>query len=142
MAYIKRTSFFAACEIARRISIPTNVKTIQINNSQDVADLLMNELKYEKREIAKIILLNSKNIIQKIVDISYGGTNFAMLEPKDVLQEAIKIGAPKIIVVHNHPSGNPKPSKEDIELTKRLVEASKIIGLIFLDHVIIAEGRL
>ena len=139
---VKAIQIIAACEIARRISIPTNVKTIQINNSQDVADLLMNELKYEKREIAKIILLNSKNIIQKIVDISYGGTNFAMLEPKDVLQEAIKIGAPKIIVVHNHPSGNPKPSKEDIELTKRLVEASKIIGLIFLDHVIIAEGRL
>lgn len=101
---IKAIQIIAACEIARRIGTPIDVQSIQIKNSQDVADLLMDELKYEKREIAKIILLNSKNIIQKIVDISYGGTNFAMLEPKDVLHEAIKINAPKIIIVHNHPS--------------------------------------
>lgn len=137
---VKAIQIIAACEIARRISMPINVQSIQIKNSQDVADLLMNELRYEKREIAKIILLNSKNILQKIIDISYGGTNFAMLEPKDVLQEAIKINAPKIIVVHNHPSGNPKPSNEDIELTKRLINSANILGLQFLDHVIIAEN--
>ena len=136
---IKAIQIIAACEIARRIGIPIDVQSIKIKNSQDVADLLMNELKYEKREIAKIILLNTKNIIQKIVDISYGGTNFAMLEPKDVMHEAVKINAPKIIVVHNHPSGDPHPSKEDIELTKRLINSSRILGLNFLDHIIIAE---
>ena len=137
---VKAIQILAACEIARRISMPTNNQNIQIKNSQDVADLLMNELRYEKREVAKIILLNSKNILLKILDISYGGTNFAMLEPKDVFQEAIKIGAPKIIVVHNHPSGDPKPSKDDIGLTKRLISSSEILGLSLLDHVIIAEN--
>jgi len=118
---------------------PIDIENMQIKNSQDIADLLMEELKYEKREIAKIILLNSKNVIQKIIDLSFGGTNFAMLEPKDVLYEAVKSGLPRIIIVHNHPSGDPSPSKEDIELTKRLIASAQIIGLSILDHIIIAE---
>ena len=120
--------------------MPIDIQNITIKNSQDIADLLVNELRYEKREIAKIVLLNSRNIIQKIVDLSYGGTNFAMLEPKDVLYEAVKINAPKIIVVHNHPSGDPTPSTADITLTKRLIECTKLIGIEFLDHIIIAEN--
>ena len=137
---VKALQIIAACEIARRISEPINIQNIQIKNSQDIANLLMNELKYEKREIAKIILLNSKNIIQKIVDLSYGGTNFAMLEPKDVLYEAIKINAPKIIIVHNHPSGDPYPSKADIDITKRLIDSANLLGINILDHIVIAEN--
>ncbi len=105
---IKAMQIIACAEIARRMTMPLNIQEIKVKSSQDVADLLMNELKYEKREIAKIILLNSKNVIMKIIDISFGGTNFAMLEPKDVLYEAIKTGAPKLIIVHNHPSGDRK----------------------------------
>lgn len=137
---VKAIQIIAACEIARRINAPIDVQSIQIKNSQDVADLLFSELKYERREIAKIILLNSKNIIQKIIDISYGGTNFAMLEPRDVLYEAIKINAPKVIVVHNHPSGDPTPSIADIEITQRLINAANILGINFLDHIVIAEN--
>ncbi len=137
---VKAIQIIAACEIARRMGEPIEIQNIIIKNSQDVADLLIDELRYEKREIAKVVLLNSKNIIQKIIDVSYGGTNFAMLEPKDVLYEAIKINAPKIIVVHNHPSGDPMPSKADIDLTKRLIECTKLIGIQFLDHIIIAEN--
>ncbi len=136
---VKAIQIIAACEIAKRISTPIDVEKIKIKSSQDVADLLINELKYEKRETAKIILLSSKNIIQKIVDISYGGTNFAMLEPKDIFHEAIKIEAPKVILVHNHPSGDPSPSLEDIEVTRRLINLAKMLGIELLDHVIIAE---
>ena len=128
---VKAIQIIATCEIAKRISTPLEIKRIKIRSSQDVADLFVNELKYEKREIAKIILLSTKNIIQKIVDVSYGGTNFAMLEPKEVLCEAIKINSPKIIIVHNHPSGDGMPSKEDIKLTKRLIECTKIMGNFF-----------
>lgn len=137
---IKAIQLIAVGEIARRITMPIEVQNIKIKNSQDVADLLMNELKYEKRELAKIILLNSKNIIQKIIDISFGGTNFAMLEPKDVLHEAVKAETPKIIVVHNHPSGDAHPSMEDISVTRRLIESAKMLGLEILDHIIIAEN--
>ncbi len=137
---VKAIQIIAACEIAKRISQPLNVQNIKIKNSQDIADLLRNELRYETREVAKIILLNTKNIIQKIVDISYGGSNFAMLEPKDVFYEAIKINAPRIIIVHNHPSGEPTPSKADIEVTKRLINSAELLGLEILDHIIIAEN--
>ena len=137
---VKAIQIIAASEIAKRISQPIDVQNIKIKNSQDVADLLRNELRYETREVAKIILLNTKNIIQKIIDISYGGTNFAMLEPKDVFHEAIKINAPRIIIVHNHPSGEPTPSNADIEVTKRLISSAKLLGLEILDHIIIAEN--
>ena len=139
---VKAIQIIAAFEIARRVQNPIDIQNIKIKNSQDVADLLMNELKYETREIAKVILLNTKNLIQKIIDISFGGTNFAMLEPKDVLYEAVKAETPKIIIVHNHPSGEPMPSKEDINLTRRLVSAAELIGLEVLDHIIIAEKRM
>lgn len=139
---VKAIQIIAASEIARRMQSPLDVQNIKIKNSQDVADLLMNEMKYESREIAKVILLNTKNIIQKIIDISFGGTNFAMLEPKDVLYEAVKAGLSKIIIVHNHPSGEPIPSKEDINVTRRLISSAEIIGLEVLDHIIIAEKRM
>ena len=136
---VKAIELKAVCELTKRISKPINNK-IKIKNSKDVADLLMPELRYEKREIAKILLLNSKNIVLKIKDISLGGANFAYIEPKDVLQEAIKIGAPKIILVHNHPSGDATPSKSDFKITDKIYEASELLGIQFLDHIIIGDG--
>ena len=136
---VKAIQLKAVAELTKRIARPINNK-IKIKSSKDVAELLMPEMKYEKRETAKVILLNSKNIIQKIVDISIGGANFACLEPKDVLSEAIKLQAPKIILVHNHPSGYATPSKSDFILTERLYEASQIIGISLLDHIVIGDG--
>ncbi len=138
---VKAIQIIATFEIARRIMMPIDIQKIKIKNSQDVADLLMNELKYEKREIAKIILLDVKNTVQKIIDISFGGTNFAMLEPKDVLYEAVKAEAPKIIIVHNHPSGDPTPSKEDINITRRIKNSAELLGIDLLDHIVIALKR-
>lgn len=136
---VKAIQLKAICELTKRMSRPINAQ-VQINSPKDVADLMNNEMKYEKREIVKSILLNSKNVIVKVVDVCFGGTNSAILKPKDVLQEAIKIGTPKIILVHNHPSGDPTPSKSDFEFTERLVQASKIIGIELLDHIVIGEN--
>lgn len=138
---VKAIQLLAVCELAKRMNKPINKQHIKINNSNDVAKLLMNELKYEKREKVKLILLNSKNIILKIKDISYGGTNFAMIEPKEILNEAIKIDAPKMILVHNHPSGDTTPSKSDFNVTDRIYEASELLGIQFLDHIIIGNNR-
>ena len=88
------------------MSRPINNQMIKIKTPEDVVNLLMPELRYEKREVAKVILLNTKNLVLKIINISLGGANFAYLEPKDVLAEAIKLQVPKIILVHNHPSGD------------------------------------
>ena len=138
---VKAIQIIAVCELAKRISRPINTEKVKIKNTEDVAKLLMNELSFEKREIAKVILLNSKNIIIKIIDVSYGGTSYAVLQPKEVLAEAIKIGAPKIILVHNHPSGDPTPSKMDYIATDKIYEAAEIMGIELLDHVIIGKNK-
>ena len=138
---IKAIQLLAVCELVKRINKPINKENIKIKDAEDVAKLLMNELKYEKREVVKLILLNNKNTILKIKDISYGGTNFAMIEPKEILSEAIKIHAPKIILVHNHPSGDVTPSKADYNITDRIYEASEILGVEFLDHIIIGNNK-
>ena len=138
---VKAIQIIAVCELAKRISRPINTEKVKIKNTEDVAKLLMNELSFEKREIAKVILLNSKNIIIKIIDVSYGGTSYAVLQPKEVLAEAIKIGAPKIILVHNHPSGDPTPSKMDYIATDKIYEAADIMGIELLDHVIIGKNK-
>lgn len=138
---VKAIQLLAVCELTKRISRPIKNFNVQIKSPQDVADLLINELKYEKREIVKVLMLNVKNNILKIQDIALGGTSFAVFEIKDVLKEAIKIGAPKIILVHNHSSGDPTPSHEDIELTQKLEEVSKMLEIELLDHVIIGDGK-
>lgn len=138
---IKAIQLIAVCELAKRMSRPINFKEIKIKSTLDVANLLMEELKYEKREIAKVIILNNKNVVQRIVDISIGGTSYAVLEPKEILIEAIKVDAPKIILVHNHPSGDPTPSKQDYLATDRLFEAADILGITLLDHVVIGDNK-
>ncbi len=138
---VKAIQLLAVCELVKRINKPINKENIKIKDAKDVAKLLMNELKYEKREVIKVILLNSKNIVLKIKDVSYGGTNFAMIEPKDILVEAIKLQAPKIIMVHNHPSGDVTPSKADFSITDRVYESAELLGIQLLDHIIIGGNK-
>ena len=137
---VKAIQLKAICEITKRIARPINNQKKIIRTPKDVADLLIPELKYEKREIAKVLILNSKNIILKSINISLGGANFNCIEPKDVLAEAIKMKAPKIILVHNHPSGDCTPSKSDYKVTDRLYEAAEVMGIQLLDHIIIGDN--
>lgn len=138
---VKAIQLKAVCELAKRMSRPINDSKIQIKNTKDIAQIFMDELRYEKREIVKIVLLNTKNVIIKILDVSIGSVSKAIIEPKDILVEAIKIGAPKIIIIHNHPSGDSEPSLSDIEITDRIDKASKIIGIELLDHIVIGDGN-
>lgn len=77
----------------------------------------------------------------KVTDICLGTENSAILKPRDALIDAVKMGAPKIILVHNHPSGDPTPSSEDINFTNRLIQASSVIGIELLDHVVIGDSK-
>ena len=86
-------------------------------------------------------MLNNKNVIIKILDICLGTDNSAILKPKDILIEAIKMGIPKIILIHNHPSGDPTPSSSDIKFTKSLIEASSVLGVELIDHIIIGNSK-
>lgn len=138
---VKAIQLIALGEISKRINKPINKQNIKIKSSKDVANLLMNELRNEKREKVKIILLNSKNIVMKIKDISYGGTNFAMIETREILEEVIKNQAPKMILIHNHPSGDVTPSKADFSMTDRIYDAAKLVGVELLDHIIIGDNK-
>lgn len=138
---VKAIQLKAVCELTKRIARPINFQSKTIKTPQDVADILVPELRYEKREIAKVIILNNKNVILKIKDISLGGANFAYIEPKDVLTEAIKMQAPKIILVHNHPSGDPSPSKGDYSVTDKIYEAAELMGIKLLDHIVIGDNK-
>lgn len=138
---VKALQLIATCELAKRMSRPITSLKIIIKNTKDVADLFMDELRYEKRELVKLLILNSKNVVLKTVDIALGGGNFAALEPKNILCEPIKMQAQKIILIHNHPSGDPTPSKGDYQVTDRIYECADMMGITLLDHVIIGDNK-
>lgn len=138
---VKAIQISATAELARRMTIPVNVTANRITSTEQVAKLFITEMCNEKREIAKLVILNTKNIIMKIIDLSIGGTNYAMLEPKNVLEEPVKLQAAKIILVHNHPSGDPTPSQQDFQVTERIYEAASIMGIELLDHIVIGKNN-
>lgn len=136
---VKAIQIKAVAEIGMRMTTPTNYKKITIKEPEDVAKILMNELRNEKQEKVKVIILNSKEVIQKILEVSKGGTNFAKIEIKAILSEAVKMQAPKIILVHNHPSGDSNPSKKDFEITEKLAKAANLLGIELVDHIVIGN---
>lgn len=138
---IKAIQLKAICELATRMSRPTNYTQIQVRRPKDIATLLMNDMKYLKREVAKVVMLNSKNYIMKIIDIAYGSTNFANISIKEVLTEVIKSGAPNFMLVHNHPSGDSTPSKSDVDMTNHIYEAAQMLGIELKDHIVIGNAE-
>lgn len=137
---IKAIELKAVGEIAKRISKPLEINQIKIITRDDVVNIFMEELQNEKNEILKVVMLNNKNIIKRILSIAVGNENNIFTNIKTILSEPTKMQIPKIIVLHNHPSGNPTPSKEDIEFTKKLYKASSILDIELLDHIIIGDG--
>ena len=137
---VKAIQLKAIGEIATRMNSTVNYKTKKIQRPRDVAEILMDKMRFEKQEILKVIMLNSKNNLLKIKDIAIGSGNFATATLRSVLNEAVKIEAPKIILVHNHPTGDPSPSQKDIEFTQEVEKASKILGITLIDHIIIGKN--
>jgi DNA repair protein RadC len=137
----KSVQLKAAVELGRRISARGGDEdVITINSPYDVKNLLMEEMRYLDKEYFKAILLNVKNHVISIEDVSIGSLNSSIVHPREVFKAAVKRSSASIILAHNHPSGDPIPSKEDIDVTKRLVEAGKILGIEVLDHIIIGDG--
>ena len=138
---VKAIQIKAICELARRMSKPSNYRKIQIKGPNDVANLLMNDLRFEKREIVKVVIINNKNIVLKILDVAIGSGNCSNLNIRYILSETVKMNAPKIILVHNHPSGDPTPTKQDIFVTEKLKEAAELLKIELLDHIVIGNMR-
>lgn len=136
---VKAIQLKAVGEIAVRMFKTSNYKKITIREPHDLARILMSELKFERNEKVKIVILNNKNEVLKIQEIASGGANFANVSIKDIMSEPIKMKAPKIILVHNHPSGDSTPSKLDIEFTEQLYEVTSLIGIQLVDHLVIGN---
>ena len=138
---VKSVQIKAIFELAKRINGPLNKSEVKITKPKDIANLLMNEMRFEKQEKVKVLLLNTKNMLISMKDIVIGETNFASVTPKQIYAEAVKMQVNKIILVHNHPSGDPTPSKEDYDLTKHLLKAGDLLGIRLLDHVVIGNNK-
>ena len=131
----------AVAELAKRISVPSNYQKIKINRPEDIARLLMEEMRLEKQEHVKLIILNNKNEIIKIKKIAQGGINSVNMSMREILVEPIRIQAPKMILIHNHPSGDSTPSKVDIQITQRLFDVAQLFDIELLDHIVIGNGN-
>jgi DNA repair protein RadC len=130
----------AAFEFGKRIDgYQEDEKTIEIKTTQDVLKAVRNKLKDKKKEYFLLLALNSRNQLIKTIDISIGSLDATVVHPREVFKEAIAALAASVICVHNHPSGNPEPSDDDLNLTKRLIQAGNILGIELLDHIIISS---
>lgn len=138
----KAATLQAAFELGRRI--PSKLKWFsetKVTSPQDIADAFIPLLRDELKEQFIVICLNSANKIIKHETISVGNLNSSIVHPREVFKAAIENSSASIILVHNHPSGNSEPSKEDISITKKLVEAGKILDIPVFDHIIIAGNN-
>ncbi|MBR3002566.1 MAG: DNA repair protein RadC [Clostridia bacterium] len=136
---VKALQLKAVCELATRMNKPSNYKLVQIKTPEDMAKLVYGELRNETKEIVKLILLDNKNRIIKMMNVAIGGNNFANFSITEILGEALKSKAPKMILIHNHPSGSSKPSQKDIDITIQLYKAASIVGIELLDHLVIGD---
>jgi len=112
-----------------------------IREPKDVAHLLQTEMALLDQEQLRVLVLNTKNQVLAIPTISSGTVNQSQVRPAEVFRPAIRANAPSIIIVHNHPSGDPTPSKEDVSVTRDLVSAGRLLDVDVLDHIVIGMGR-
>lgn len=138
---VRARQITTALQLARRLSRPAAKAPQIIRRPQDAVDLLMPEMQYLQQENFVALFLNTKNhLIGQPETLSIGSLNAAIVTPHMVFRAAVKRSANSVLVCHNHPSGDPTPSPEDIQLTKRLVESGNIVGVEVLDHLVLGDG--
>lgn len=135
----KALQLIAALELGRRMARTELEPAPIIRSPSDVATLLSEELRYLQQEHFVALFLNTKNRVIGRETLSVGSLNAAIVHPREVFRAAVKRSAASIICAHNHPSGDPAPSAEDVALTHRLAEAGQIMGIEVLDHIIIGD---
>ena len=138
---VKAIEIKAALELGKRLAVHTADLRPKITCAEDVSRLLMVPFKDCEIEVFKALLMNPKNEVIKTVDVSRGSLDASVALPREVFRQAIRDGAVSVIVCHNHPSGDPEPSRADIALTRRLHESGELIGIALLDHIVFGDGR-
>ena len=136
----KAAQIKAAVELSKRLESPVaESRKPAIKSPEDVATIVRSQLKGKKKEHFLVLCLDTRNHLINSKQVSMGSLDTSVVHPREVFKEAISSNAASVIFVHNHPSGDPEPSKEDVELTKRLARAGEIIGIDVLDHIIVCD---
>ena len=137
----KAARIMAAVELGKRIATAPRTKRMGVESSESIARMFIEDMRYEKRELFKALLLNPRGEIISVETISVGELTSTLVHPREVFNQAVKKSAAGIVFVHNHPSGNPEPSGEDIKTTERLSACGKLLGIVVIDHIIIGDGQ-
>jgi DNA repair protein RadC len=137
----KAVSIAAAVALSQRLSSLNAAERPIIRSPQDAAELVMARLRYASKEYFMAVLLSTKNHVLALPVVSVGSLNASIVHPRELFREAIFHSAASVILVHNHPSGDPTPSQEDIQLTHKLVAAGRLLDISVLDHMIIGDGK-
>jgi DNA repair protein RadC len=141
IGFARACQLVASFELGKRFARDTRSNGSRVRTPEDIARLFMDEMKHFDREHFKAAFLNTKNELLKVVTVSIGSLNASIVHPREILKPAISTSAASIILVHNHPTGDPTPSREDIEFTKRFAKCGELIGIELLDHVVIGAGN-
>ncbi len=137
----KAVELKAAFELGRRWQIAAPQERLQVKSPQDAANLLMLEMGILEQEHLRTIMLDSKNHVLKVHTIYVGSVNTANVRVGELFREAIRLNSVAMIVAHNHPSGDPTPSPEDVAVTRKIVEAGQLLNIEVLDHLVIGQQR-
>ena len=137
---VKAIQILCLSELAKRLAKTSAGEGLILNSPSTIAEYYMEELRHQKQEQMKLLMLNTKTKLIGEADISKGTVNASLVSPRELFIEALNQEAVSIILIHNHPSGDPTPSKSDILLTKRVKDAGDLIGIELLDHIIIGNN--
>ncbi len=137
----KAVRILAAVELSHRIHMNHFLVRERILSPLDIFQHLGQDMRYFKKEVFRVVFLDTKNQVIDYENISIGSLNASIVHPREVFNRAIKKSAAGILLMHNHPSGNPEPSAEDYQITRRIKEAGDLIGIKVLDHVIIGSEK-
>lgn len=135
----KAAQIKAAFELARREELENDLPPFTVNNPLTLVKHIRATIRDKAKEHFKLVLLNTRNKVTGVVSVSVGTLNASLVHPREVFKEAIRRSAASVILVHNHPSNDTEPSEEDLKLTRRMVEAGRILGIDVLDHIIVSQ---
>ena len=141
VGFARACQLVAAFELGKRFARESRSYGSAVKSPGDVARLFMDEMKHLDKEHFRAAFLNTKNQVIKVVTVSIGSLNASIVHPREILKPAISASAASIVLIHNHPTGDPAPSREDIEFTKRFAGCGELIGIELLDHIIIGSER-
>lgn len=138
---VKAVQVKCIMELSKRIAMASAKKRLSFQRPETIAEYYMEDMRHEEQEKLRLLLLNTKNHLIKEQIISIGTVNSSIITPREIFIEALKCRAVFIILIHNHPSGDPSPSREDILLTNRMKECGELLEVLLLDHIIIGDNQ-